>query len=36
MSATIMNVVRILRWLAEEPKAKTSHSTFAQLYQMTA
>jgi hypothetical protein len=31
-----MNVVRILRWLAEEPKAKMSHSPFAQLYQMTA
>jgi transposase len=36
MSAAIMNVVRILRWLADEPKAKTSCSTFAQLYQMTA
>jgi hypothetical protein len=36
MSATIMNVMRMLRWLAEELKAKTSCSTFAQLYQMTA
>jgi hypothetical protein len=35
MSATIMNVVRMLRWLADEPKAKTRHSTFAQLYQMS-
>ncbi len=36
MSATMMNVMRMLRWLAEEPKAKTPRSTFARLYQMTA
>jgi hypothetical protein len=36
MSATSMNVVRLLRWLTDEPKAKTSYSTFAQLYQITA
>jgi transposase len=36
MSATILNVVRMLRWLADEPKAKTRQSTFAQLYQMSA
>ena len=35
MSAAIMNVMRMLRWLADEPKAKTRHSTFAQLYQMS-
>jgi transposase len=36
MSAAIMNVVRMLRWIADEPKAKTRRSTFAQLYQMRA
>ena len=35
MSAAIMNVVRMLLWLADEPKAKTPWSTFAQLYQMS-
>jgi len=33
MTAAIMNVMRILRWLAEEPKAKTPRSAFARLYQ---
>ena len=33
MTAAIMNVMRMLRWLAEEPKAKTPQSTFARLYQ---
>jgi hypothetical protein len=35
MSAAIMNVVRMLCWLADEPKAKTPRCTFAQLYQMS-
>jgi transposase len=35
MSATMMNVMRMLHWLAEESKAKTPRSTFAQLYPMT-
>jgi len=33
MTAAIMNVMRMLRWLAKEPKAKTPRSTFARLYQ---
>ncbi len=33
MTAAIMNVMRMLRWLAEEPKAKTPRSAFARLYQ---
>src|SRR5713101_7093678 len=33
MTAAIMNVMRLLRWLAEEPKAKTPRSAFARLYQ---
>jgi hypothetical protein len=33
MTAAIMNVMRVLRWLAEEPKAKTPRSAFARLYQ---
>lgn len=32
MIATAMNVVRLLRWLADEPKARTRRSAFAQLY----
>lgn len=32
MTAAIMNVIRILRWLADEPKAKTRRSAFAKLY----
>jgi hypothetical protein len=35
MTAAIMNVMRMLRWLAKEPKAKTPRSTFARLYQAT-
>lgn len=35
VSAAIMNVVRMLRWIADEPKAKTRQSTFAQLYQIS-
>lgn len=34
MTAAIMNVMRMVRWLAEEPKAKTPHSAFARLYQV--
>jgi hypothetical protein len=33
MTAAIMNVMRMLRWLAAEPKAKTPRSAFARLYQ---
>ena len=33
MTAAIMNVMRILRWFAEEAKAKTPCSAFARLYQ---
>jgi hypothetical protein len=33
MTAAIMNVMRILRWLAEEPKVKTPQAAFARLYQ---
>ena len=33
MAAAIINIVRMLRWLAEEPKARTRPSTFARLYQ---
>ncbi len=33
MTAAIINVMRMLRWLAGEPKAKTSQSAFAKLYQ---
>lgn len=36
MTAAILNVVRILRWLAELPKAKTSYSSFARLYHPAA
>jgi hypothetical protein len=36
MTAASINVVRILRWRAEEPKAKTQQSTFARLYQVAA
>ena len=34
MIAAIMKVMRILRWLADEPKAKTLRSAFAKLYQV--
>lgn len=33
MTAAILNVMRILCWLAGEPKAKTPRSAFAKLYQ---
>lgn len=36
MTAAAINVMRILRWLADEPKASTCRSPFAQLYQSTA
>ena len=32
MTATAMNVVRMLRWLAGEVKATTHPSAFARLY----
>ena len=32
MAAAIINVVRLLRWLAGEPKAQTQRSSFARLY----
>jgi hypothetical protein len=36
MSAAAINVMRILRWLANEPKAATRRSAFALLYQSMA
>lgn len=33
MAAAIINVVRILDWICEEPKAKTRTSAFARLHQ---
>jgi transposase len=33
MTAAMINVMRILHWFAEVPKAKTSYSSFAQWYQ---
>jgi transposase len=36
MTAAAMNVVRMLHWLAEVPKAKTRPSAFARLYSTTA
>ena len=33
MTAAAINVVRLLRWLAGEPKATTQISAFARLYQ---
>ena len=33
MAAAVMNIVRLLRWLAGEPKAQTKLSPFARLYQ---
>ena len=32
MTAAAMNLVRLLRWLSDEPKAQTQHSAFAQLH----
>jgi hypothetical protein len=36
MTAAAMNLVRLLRWMADEPKAQTRHSAFAQLHQLAA
>ena len=36
MTAAAMNLVRLLRWLAGEPKAQTQHSAFAQLHPLAA
>ena len=36
MTAAAMNVVRLLRWMADEPKAQTRHSPFARLHQIAA
>jgi len=36
MTAAAMNVVRLLRWMADEPKAPTELSVFAQLHQIAA
>lgn len=33
MTATAINVIRLLRWLAGEPKAATRPHVLAQLYQ---
>ena len=36
MIAAAMNVVRLLRWLADEPKARTQRSAFTKLYRAVA
>ncbi len=36
MTAAAMNLVRLLRWLAGEPKAQTRHSAFAELHTLAA
>ncbi len=36
MTAAAMNLARLLRWLADEPKARTRHSAFARLHQLAA
>ncbi len=36
MTAAAMNLARLLRWLADEPKAQTRQSAFAQLYPRAA
>ncbi|SDA35274.1 Transposase DDE domain-containing protein [Methylobacterium sp. UNC378MF] len=36
MRAAAMNLVRLLRWLSDEPKAKTRHGAFAQLHALTS
>ncbi len=36
MTAAAMNLVSLLRWLANEPKAQTRHSAFARLHPLTA
>ncbi|MEI7645098.1 MAG: IS1182 family transposase [Chloroflexales bacterium] len=35
MAAAVINIMRLLRWLAGEPKAQTRFSPFARLYQGT-
>ncbi len=36
MTAAAMNLVRLLRWLANEPKAQTRTSACAQLHALAA
>ena len=36
MLAAAMNIVRLLRWLADEPKARTQRSAFVKLYRAVA
>ena len=36
MTAAALNLVRLLRWLADEPKAQTRRSAFAQLHPLAA
>ena len=36
ITAAAMNLVRLLRWLADEPKAQTRHRAFARLHPLTA
>ena len=36
MTAAAMNLVRLLRWLSNEPKAQTQHSAFAQMHPLAA
>lgn len=36
MTAAAMNLVRLLRWLADEPKVQTRHCAFARLHPLTA
>jgi len=36
MTAAAMNVVRLLRWMADEPKSLTRLSAFAQFHHAAA
>lgn len=36
MTAAAINIVRLLRWIADEPKSQTRLSAFARLHQVTA
>ena len=36
MTAAAMNLVRLLRWLADEPKTQAQRSAFAQLHPLAA
>ena len=36
MTAAAMNLVRLLRWLADEPTARTRNLSFAQLHSLAA